>query len=280
MEIKGELLFLPGQLLLHWVEKGVHHYKLVSSNSIKAAFSHESIDSGWLSDGIVRWGIGKSGNWVVTFVPPGRHTLFFEQDDAGTPRRPDAERNVSQAPCLGQKSQGSESPTESPDSLVSIQLGSQSPSESSPCRPFSASPRLFSEDSDSLSIPLPGLVFLGYGFQYYIFCIAESSFNPEAEVFTAPLPNVYPDGRICFGSTVPPACTPEEIDTAWKMFITSNFNSHLGSGKSKAYPNDIKTKLSQIATSQLKHYPIKDLNPYRSSVKQVIEPIIYPRYNW
>ncbi len=212
-EIKGELLFLPGQLLLHWMEKGVHHYKLVSSNSVKAAFSHEPIDSGWLKTGIVRWGIGKSGNWVVKFVPPSRHTLSFQ-------------------------------------------------------------------DSNSLSIPLPGLVFLGYGFQYYIFCISESSFNPEAEVFTAPLPNVYPDGRICFGSTVPPACTPEEIDSAWKMFITSNFNSHLGSGKSKAYPDDIKAKLSQIVTKKLKHYPIKDLNQYRSNLEQVIEPIIYPRYSW
>jgi PRTRC genetic system protein B len=213
MEIKGELLFLPGQLLLHWTEKGAHHYKLVSSHSVKAAFSHEPIDSGWLSSGIVRWGIGKSGNWVVKFVPPALHTLSFEE-------------------------------------------------------------------ADFLSLPLPGLVFLGYGFQYYIFCIAESSFNPEAEVFTAPLPNVYPDGRICFGSTVPPACTPEEIDRVWKMFITSNFNSHLGSVKSKSYPDNIKTKLSQIATRKLKHYPIKDLNQYRSRVEQVIEQLIYPRYDW
>jgi PRTRC genetic system protein B len=213
MEIKGELLFLPGQLLLHWVEKGVHHYKLVSSNSVKAAFSQEPIDSDWLSDGIVRWGIGKSGNWVVKFVPPGRNTLSFEE-------------------------------------------------------------------KDSLSIPLPGLVFLGYGFQYYIWATLESSFNPEAEVFTVPLPNVYPDGRICFGSTVPPACSPKEIDSAWKMFITSNFNSHLGSGKSRAYPDSVRAMLQRVSTRKLKSYPVKDLNPYRSSVEQVIEPIIYPRYNW
>jgi hypothetical protein len=79
MEIKGELLFSPGQLLLHGRKKALTTTNLSSLHSVKAAFSQEPIDSGWLSSGIVRWGIGKSGNWVVKFVPPGLHTLSFEE---------------------------------------------------------------------------------------------------------------------------------------------------------------------------------------------------------
>lgn len=213
LEIKGELLFLPGQLLLHWVEKGAHHYKLLSSNSVKAAFSREPIDSGWLSNGIVRWGIGEAGDWVVKFISPGEHILSFV-------------------------------------------------------------------DSEPLTVSLPGQVFLGYGKEYYLWAVAESSFDTEAEVFTVPLPNVYPDGRICFGSTVPPTCTPTTIDEAWRTFINSNFNSHLTSGKSKVHPLDVRVQLQHVATHKLKSYPIQDLNPYRRRAEQVVQQVIYSSTTW
>ena len=213
VEIKGELLFLPGQLLLHWIEKGAHHYKLLSSNSVKAAFCQEPIDSGWLSNSIVRWGIGPSGDWVVKFISPGEHTLSFV-------------------------------------------------------------------DSEPLTVMLPGFVFLGYGKEYYLWTIAKSSFDTEAEVFTVPLPNVYPDGRICFGPTVPPTCTPTTIDEAWRTFISSNFNSHLASGKSKMHPLDVTVQLQHVAIHKLKSYPIKDLNPYRGKIEQVVQQVIYSSTTW
>jgi molybdate transport system permease protein len=68
-----------------------------------------------------------------------------QQDDAGTRGRGDAGRNVSQFWSPGLAYQGSESPTESGDSVASIQMGLQSPSELSPCLPISASPCLFLE---------------------------------------------------------------------------------------------------------------------------------------
>jgi hypothetical protein len=69
-------------------------------------------------------------------------------------------------------------------------------------------------------------------------------FAPQAPLYHAPMPNVYPFGDICFGSNTPPVLNdPFAIVAAWKLFIESPFNADLASGKSRSYPDDVRLLL-------------------------------------
>lgn len=82
---QAALLFVGGQYLFrHRGQDGEVGYKFVSPASVRAAFSGETVDTGWLSPGIKRWGMGRRGEWSVVFVPAGRRKLLL----AGLPGRP------------------------------------------------------------------------------------------------------------------------------------------------------------------------------------------------
>jgi hypothetical protein len=118
-----------------------------------------------------------------------------------------------------------------------------------------------------LSVPLPGMVFLGVGGTYYVWASNEGSFNPASGVFAAPLPNVYPDGRVCWGSNVPPVASPAAMEDVWRLFIGSPFNADLSAGKSKQFPNDIRGMLARVAMQE-ESYPLGDLVQRSSYVER------------
>ncbi len=81
--IEGGLFFAGGQaFFFNQDERGQHHFKCLSSQSLRIAFTLENIDSGWLPPGIVRSGVNPHGQWFVKFVPPGKHNLVI-QGEAG-----------------------------------------------------------------------------------------------------------------------------------------------------------------------------------------------------
>ncbi len=117
----------------------------------------------------------------------------------------------------------------------------------------------------TLDVPLPGMVFAGMGSTYYVWATKEQTCALETPLFAAPLPNVYHDGRICYGAHTPPAVSAEAwptIDTAWRLFITTPFLGDLSQQKSRAHPEDVRTVLAQVAHDASSHYPLKDLIPY------------------
>ena len=119
--------------------------------------------------------------------------------------------------------------------------------------------------SFTLDVPLPGMVFAGIGNTYYVWAAKDLTCRPETPLFAAPLPNVYHDGRICYGSTIPPAVSAETwstIDTAWQDFIISPFLGDLSSGKSRAHPEDVRTSLTHLAQGASPLYPLEDLVPH------------------
>lgn len=77
------LIFLDGQYVFRWIEEGRVQTKLVSSASVRAAFSNEPIDSGWLLPNIVRCGICAKGDWSVRFCPPGKLDLLLHFKESG-----------------------------------------------------------------------------------------------------------------------------------------------------------------------------------------------------
>ena len=71
-------------------------------------------------------------------------------------------------------------------------------------------------------------------------------------LYHAPLPNVYNDGKLCFGTNTPPdlnrgeevgKSTAQLLQEAWEMFIGSPFNGHLAQDKSKTHPTDVREQL-------------------------------------
>ncbi|MEG4025373.1 hypothetical protein [Microcoleus sp. S13C4] len=122
-------------------------------------------------------------------------------------------------------------------------------------------------------IPLPAMVFLGLKSDYWVWAIKGSKFDPEAEAFHVPLPNVYLHsyqscGRICWGDNKPPVASPNNITKAWEMFISSPFNGHLSDGKSRAQPSDVRGQLEKAVKRS--SYPVKDL----IATKQIIAKLV------
>ncbi|MDZ4878143.1 MAG: hypothetical protein CLLPBCKN_007578 [Chroococcidiopsis cubana SAG 39.79] len=77
-EILGHLLILRGQyIFVSKAQDGVE-YKPVSPEAVAAAFSTPAIDSGWLSNNIVRWGQGKNGEWILLYFPPQKYNILLQ----------------------------------------------------------------------------------------------------------------------------------------------------------------------------------------------------------
>jgi hypothetical protein len=98
-----------------------------------------------------------------------------------------------------------------------------------------------------VEVALPGLIFVGLGQTYYLWTIKETEFSPQAHLYAAPLPNLYPDGKICWGQNRPPPVSAQTIETAWQLFISSEFTDHLVQGKSKSFSQDVRLQLLALA---------------------------------
>ena len=195
-----QLLILDGQYIVRYQEGEATITKLISPTAVRQAFTHLPIDSGFLPPGVIRWGSGSEGDWLVKFVPPNRYPIC----------------------CI------------------------------------------LADKPLTLDIPLPGLIFLGKGNRYYLWAVKSRHFDCLAPVFHVPLPNVSPSGAICFGSNSVPNAASATLDHVWQLFLSSPFNGDSASGKSKAYPDDVRSHLITLQDAGKKRYPLRDLIPYRS----------------
>ena len=109
----------------------------------------------------------------------------------------------------------------------------------------------------AVRVPLPALVFVGLQATYSVWALREEAFSPTAELYRAPLSNVYEDGRICFGSNRPPDVSSQTIGEAWRLFIESPFNADLAGNKSAQHPGDVRAQLQALVDAE--RYPVDDL---------------------
>lgn len=135
---------------------------------------------------------------------------------------------------------------------------------------------------EQLILPLPSLVFMGRGQHYWLWAIAERQFNPQAQVFYAPLPNVNssPMGRICWGSNSPPIANLHSLATAWHLFIRSQFTNHYADHKSRQFPRNIVKQLRKVShraqNSKRSRYPTSDLVAVgnQRTIAELIEAVL------
>jgi hypothetical protein len=131
--------------------------------------------------------------------------------------------------------------------------------------PASAHTLDLGEQHRTATVVLPSIVFGGIGNVYYVWATKTRTFSPHDRIFVVPLPNVYHDGRICFGNNTPPTLSWGEwdgIDTAWNLFVESPFNGDLAQQKSRAHPVDVREQLSAVDQRKRQRYPLSDLIPY------------------
>lgn len=114
-----------------------------------------------------------------------------------------------------------------------------------------------------LCVPLPAFVFFGCGQRYWIAATRDRHFSPTDRAYHMPLPNVYPNGQICFGESRPPICEASTIRQAIDLFFESIFTSHSVEGKSISHPDDIRVALA--ALNGKKTYRVRDLVPMTAS---------------
>ena len=115
--------------------------------------------------------------------------------------------------------------------------------------------------------PMPGLVLIrrvreGQGPHYLLFAAKERPSTMASKLFNAPLPNVYGNGEICWGSVrrvSNEALKASSLESDWTVLLGTGFNSHGVSGKSKAHRSDIRKQLLALEKRQARVYPVKDL---------------------
>lgn len=143
-----------------------------------------------------------------------------------------------------------------------------------------------SEGDRSLTVPFPHLVFLIYGGKSHVWAIRKRAFSPGAVAYTAPFPNVYRDGSICWGSNPPPVADLENIEAIWQAFLEAPFNQDLTSDRSRSYRRDVRglwLRLDEIYRERRCGFPAEELLPVSGnpvSIGYVINKILYPERSW
>lgn len=114
---------------------------------------------------------------------------------------------------------------------------------------------------EPITVALPALIFAGIGTTYYVWGTREKEFSSNLPLYQAPLPNLYGDGMVCFGSNTPVPVSGESFQSAWQLFISSPFNGDLVGGKSARHKTDIRHQL--CASRKKATYPVHDLVPLK-----------------
>lgn len=124
----------------------------------------------------------------------------------------------------------------------------------------------------TLTVWFPGMLFLGSHKDYYLWSYRTWK-GDATTLYQTPIPNVHPNGHICFGQNRPPLAQTHTIDQAWNLFWQSPFNHDLASDKSRQHPDSVLkllTTLHQPDNHVHTTYPEKDLKRSRMTIAQIL----------
>jgi PRTRC genetic system protein B len=124
-----------------------------------------------------------------------------------------------------------------------------------------------------LRLPMPAFVWIGQKHNYFIIAVKGKKFDPKADLYHAPLPNVGSSGLICFGKNPHPDVAKGGFEGAWRTFWEAPFNDHQDNGKSRSHRDHVLAQLRKVAKSKAKAYPADDLVRFGSTLEQVIEKL-------
>jgi hypothetical protein len=84
-QYEAALLFTRGQYVLYYHSGEELICKGLAAQTLRAAFVEEPVDSGWLPQGVVRWGSGPAGTFIVKYIPPGKRQFHLSTHHSAEP---------------------------------------------------------------------------------------------------------------------------------------------------------------------------------------------------
>jgi len=127
-----------------------------------------------------------------------------------------------------------------------------------------------------LSVPLPPLILLGKGREYYLWAAASSHISANTNLAEAPLPNVG-SGKICFGKNEVPETHPSTLSEVWKLIFDTSFNADHASERCLSEPRDVRELLGKLAADKAKKFPKSELLVSSTTIDDAWETIVEQR---
>lgn len=125
---------------------------------------------------------------------------------------------------------------------------------------------------ETLTLPLPTLVLLGKGKDYYLWAAPSSKVTRNTRLAVAPLPNIG-SAKICFGKNEVPETHPSTLPMVWKLIVEAPFNGDHSTGRCQT-ENDVRDLLAKLAADNLKKFPATQLIMSSSTVEDAWESIV------
>jgi hypothetical protein len=138
---------------------------------------------------------------------------------------------------------------------------------------------LYLDESDTpLRVALPGLLLIRITSedrnpQYQVYAVKKRPVTLDEPLFHAPIPNVFSNGTICWGTVqavTDTALKGARLAADWAVLLGSRFNDHGVGGKSKSHPKDIRQFLIALEGRKARSYPKADLLPVKQTLAQVV----------
>jgi len=138
---------------------------------------------------------------------------------------------------------------------------------------------LFLEGSDApLRVPLLPLLLIrsttdNRNPQYQLFAAKKRPASLDTELYNAPLPNIFSDGGICWGTVhtiSDEALAGCSLAADWGILLGSPFGDHACANKSKSHRSDIRQQLIELEQRKVRVYPKSDLISTGRTLAQVI----------
>lgn len=131
----------------------------------------------------------------------------------------------------------------------------------------------FSDDRiESLTVPLPTLILLGKGKDYYLWAAGTSKVTQTTRLAVAPLPNIG-SGKICFGKNEVPETHPSTVPAVWKLIFDTPFNGDHSTGRCQA-EDDVRDLLAKLAAAKVKKFPTPQLIMSSTTVEDAWDTIV------
>jgi PRTRC genetic system protein B len=126
--------------------------------------------------------------------------------------------------------------------------------------------------TETLTLPLPTLILLGKGKDYYLWAAGTSKVTRNTRLAVAPLPNIG-SGKICFGKNEVPETHPSTLSVVWKLIFDAPFNGDHSTGRCQT-EDDIRDLLAKLTADKAKKFPTPQLIMSSSTVEDAWESII------
>ncbi len=129
---------------------------------------------------------------------------------------------------------------------------------------------------EKVAVPLPTLILLGKGKDYYLWAASAKSMSAKTSLAVAPLPNIG-SGKICFGKNEVPETHPSTLATVWKLIFETPFNGDHAGNRCQTEPEDVRNLLIKLAADRAKKFPTLQLLSSSTTVEDAWETIVEQR---